>query len=77
MMVAVTTDLALGPAEIVLVSLDDLVLDPVPHNVPGTVSERPNWQRRVQNWSEQLDPERAPPAAAAAVTALTAARPSS
>jgi len=77
MMVAVTTDLAVGPAEIVLASLDDLVLDPVPHNVPGTVSERPNWQRRVQNWSEVLDPDRAPPAAAAAVTALTVARPSS
>ncbi|HUS31653.1 MAG TPA: 4-alpha-glucanotransferase [Kofleriaceae bacterium] len=77
MMVAVTTDLALGPAEIVLATIDDLVLDPVPHNVPGTVSERPNWQRRLQNWSQVLDPERAPPAAAAAVTALIAARPSS
>jgi 4-alpha-glucanotransferase len=74
-MVATTTDLAIGPAEIVLVALDDLVLDPVPHNVPGTVHERPNWQRRVQSWSEMLDPERAPPAAAAALTALAAARP--
>jgi 4-alpha-glucanotransferase len=76
-MVATTTDLALGPAEIVLVALDDLVLDPVPHNVPGTVAERPNWQRRVQGWAESLDPERAGPAAAAALNALTAARPSS
>ena len=41
-MVAVTTDLAVGPSEIVLVALDDLVLDPVPHNVPGTVDQRPN-----------------------------------
>ncbi|NVB80425.1 MAG: 4-alpha-glucanotransferase [Kofleriaceae bacterium] len=73
-MVAATTDLALGPAEIVLVALDDLVFDTQPHNVPGTVHERPNWQRRVQNWSEVLDPERAPPAAAATITALLAAR---
>lgn len=73
-MVAATTDLALGPAEIVLVALDDLVFDPAPHNVPGTVDERPNWQRRVQNWSDVLDPKRAPPAAAAALTALVAAR---
>lgn len=76
-MVAVTTELAIGPAEIVLVALDDLVLDPLGHNVPGTVHERPNWQRRVQAWAEVLDPERAPPSAAAAVTALVAARPGS
>ena len=76
-MVACTTDLALGPAEIVLVALDDLVLDPVPHNVPGTITERPNWQRRVQGWADSLDPERAQPAAAAAIHALVAARPSS
>jgi 4-alpha-glucanotransferase len=76
-MVAATTDLAIGHAEILLVALDDLVLDPVPHNVPGTVEERPNWQRRVERWADVLDPERAPPAAAAAVTALVAARPSS
>jgi 4-alpha-glucanotransferase len=74
-MVATTTDLALGPAEIVLVALDDLVLDPIPHNVPGTVRERPNWQRRLQSWAEVLDPERAPPAAAAAIAALVASRP--
>jgi 4-alpha-glucanotransferase len=76
-MVAATTDLAVGPAEIVLVALDDLVLDPSAHNVPGTVTERPNWQRRVQSWAESLDPERATPAAAAAINALVAARPTS
>lgn len=76
-MVATTSELAIGPAEIVLVALDDLVLDPVPHNVPGTVSERPNWQRRVQGWADVLDPERAPPAAAAAIAAVVAARPAS
>lgn len=76
-MVAATTDLAIGPAEVVLVSLDDLVLDPVGHNVPGTVTERPNWQRRVQSWNTVLDPKLAPPAAAATITALTTARPPS
>jgi 4-alpha-glucanotransferase len=75
-MVAATTDLALGAAEIVLVALDDLVLDPISHNVPGTVTERTNWQRRVQSWADSLDPERAQPAAAAAINALVAARPS-
>ncbi len=75
-MVAMTTDLAIGPAEIVLVALDDLVLDPIGHNVPGTVEQRPNWQRRVQSWNQVLDPEGAPAAAAAAITALMTARPS-
>jgi 4-alpha-glucanotransferase len=73
-MVAATADLAIGAAEIVLVSLDDLVLDPIPHNVPGTTSERPNWQRRVQSWADSLDEARATPAAAAALAAVVAAR---
>lgn len=76
-MVAVTTELAVGPAEVVLVALDDLVLDPVPHNVPGTVAQRPNWQRRVQGWADSLDESRATPAAAAAIAAVVAARPAS
>lgn len=75
-MVGATADLAAGPAEVVLVSLDDLALDPVPHNVPGTTTERPNWQRRVEHWSDALDPDRACPAAAAAMAAVIAARPS-
>jgi 4-alpha-glucanotransferase len=74
-MVASVTDLAVGPAEVVLVALDDLALDPVPHNVPGTVHERPNWQRRVTGWATSLDPERAPAPAAAVITALVTARP--
>jgi 4-alpha-glucanotransferase len=73
-MVAVTTDLAVSPSEIVLVALDDLVLDPVPHNVPGTVDQRPNWQRRVQGWQDSLDPERGTPAAVAAMAGVVAAR---
>lgn len=73
-MVAATTDLAVGPAEVVLVALDDLALEPVPHNVPGTVSERPNWQRRVPQWSTALDEAHAEPAAAATIAAVAAAR---
>jgi 4-alpha-glucanotransferase len=74
-MVAATADLATGPAEVALVSLDDLALDPIPHNVPGTVDQRPNWRRRVQGWADALDAGRATPAAAAAVAAVAAARP--
>jgi len=75
-MVAVTADLAAGPAEVMLVALDDLALDPVPHNVPGTTVQRPNWQRRVEGWSDALDEDRASPAAAAAIAAVVAVRPS-
>ena len=74
-MVGAAADLAEGAAEVVLVALDDLMFDPVPHNVPGTVNERPNWQRRVEGWSEVLDEQRAPPAAQAVIAAIAAARP--
>jgi 4-alpha-glucanotransferase len=72
-MVAATTDLALGNAEVVLIALDDLALETVPHNVPGTVDERPNWQRRVQQWATALD-ETGSPAAAATIAAVSVAR---
>ncbi len=74
-MVGATVDLAIGPAEVVLVALDDLVLEPVPHNVPGTMAERPNWQRRVAGWADSLDEQRASAAAAAAIAGVVAARP--
>ncbi len=74
-MIGATAALANGPAEVVLVALDDLVLDPIPHNVPGTTTERPNWQRRVARWAESLDEQAATPAAAAAIAAVCAARP--
>ncbi len=73
-MVAATADLAHGAAEVVLVALDDLALEPFPHNVPGTTSQRPNWQRRVDRWSDALEPDRAAPAASAAIAAVTIAR---
>jgi 4-alpha-glucanotransferase len=72
-MVAATADLAAGPAEVVLISLDDLALDPVPHNVPGTTTERPNWQRRVEGWATALT-EHASPAAAETVAAVSQSR---
>ena len=74
-MVGATAELAVGPAEVVLIALDDLALDPQPHNVPGTTSERPNWQRRVASWQSSLDERDASPAAQAAMAALVAARP--
>jgi 4-alpha-glucanotransferase len=74
-MVAATADLAVGPAEVVLVALDDLVLEQVPHNVPGTTSQRPNWRRRIAKWQAVLDEREAPAAAKAAVEAVVAARP--
>jgi hypothetical protein len=42
--------------------------------VPGTVEQRPNWQRRIQHWTSSLSDEAAP-AAAAAIEALAKARP--
>ena len=73
-LIGTTAELAAGPAEVVLVSLDDLALEPVPHNVPGTTSERPNWQRRVVQWAEALDEATASPAAAGTIAAVVAAR---
>ena len=68
-MIGVTTELAAGPAEVVLVSLDDLALESVPHNVPGTTHERPNWQRRVIGWATALDDS------SPTIAAVAAARP--
>jgi 4-alpha-glucanotransferase len=40
--------LAAEPAGMVLINLEDLWLEPLPQNVPGTgTEERPNWQRRA------------------------------
>jgi len=56
-MTAVSVELARGPAAVVLVSLDDIALERVPHNMPGTTNERPNWHRRVVDWETALDSE--------------------
>jgi 4-alpha-glucanotransferase len=41
----VTDKLAASQAAVVLITLEDLWLEPLPQNVPGTSTERPNWQR--------------------------------
>jgi 4-alpha-glucanotransferase len=45
---AFTEFLAASPAELVIVTLEDLWLEPSPQNVPGTrADERPNWRRKL------------------------------
>lgn len=39
-------ELAASPARMVVVSLEDLWQETEPQNVPGTHTERPNWQRK-------------------------------
>ena len=46
--------LANSDASLVLVNLEDLWLEPLPQNVPGTWEERPNWQRKARFSLEQL-----------------------
>ena len=71
-MTACTLDLAASPAHVVLVTVEDLWLEPAPQNVPGTSDERPNWRRP---WSRPLDQVLADPALAAALTAVATRRP--
>ena len=46
--------LAASDAHYVLVTLEDLWLEDRPQNVPGTSSERPNWQRRARRSLEDI-----------------------
>lgn len=46
--------LARSPAEILLVNLEDLWLEPDPQNVPGTTVEVPNWRRIAARTLEQI-----------------------
>ncbi|MEO6597958.1 MAG: 4-alpha-glucanotransferase [Planctomycetota bacterium] len=39
--------LAEGDSELLLLNLEDLWLEPLPQNIPGTWRERPNWRRRA------------------------------
>jgi 4-alpha-glucanotransferase len=41
------SQLSSGDAYLVLVNLEDLWLEPLPQNVPGTWAERPNWKRKA------------------------------
>jgi 4-alpha-glucanotransferase len=46
--------LANSKADLVLVTLEDLWLEPTPQNVPGTWEERPNWRRKARYSLEQI-----------------------
>ncbi len=46
--------LARSPARMVLVNLEDLWQESEPQNVPGTHTERPNWQRKAKLGFEEL-----------------------
>ena len=41
-------------SEIVLINLEDLWLEQRPQNVPGTLTERPNWRRKAHLALEQI-----------------------
>ena len=51
---AATLQLATSRAEVVLLTLEDLWLEAKPQNVPGTSSERPNWQRPMARTLQDL-----------------------
>lgn len=46
--------LASGRAGIVLINLEDLWLETLPQNIPGTGLEQPNWRRRARRSIEDL-----------------------
>jgi 4-alpha-glucanotransferase len=51
---AVLAWLGRGHAEIVLVNLEDLLLEELPQNMPGTYKERPNWRRKAKLTLDQI-----------------------
>lgn len=51
--------LASGDADLLLVNLEDLWLEPAPQNVPGTWEERPNWRRRARLTLEEISQRQA------------------
>ncbi|TVR98331.1 MAG: 4-alpha-glucanotransferase [Rhodospirillales bacterium] len=46
--------LALSPALLMMVQIDDITLEEEQLNLPGTVDERPNWRRRLSAPVEEL-----------------------
>jgi 4-alpha-glucanotransferase len=46
--------MAASQAEFVLVNLEDLWLEELPQNVPGTSRQRPNWRRRMRMSIEDM-----------------------
>ncbi|MEX2598225.1 MAG: 4-alpha-glucanotransferase [Dehalococcoidia bacterium] len=51
---AVYRGLAASRADMLLVNVEDLWLEPAPQNVPGTSSERPNWRRKARYTVEEF-----------------------
>lgn len=49
-----TVRLAASEARLVLLSLEDLWLEPRPQNTPGTGAERDNWRRRMTRTLEEI-----------------------
>jgi 4-alpha-glucanotransferase len=47
-------EMAAGPAEFLLVTLEDLWGERRPQNTPGTVEERPNWRRKALRSFEEF-----------------------
>lgn len=70
-MTACQQRLAESPAHMVLVTMEDLWLEPAPQNVPGTSDERPNWRRP---WSRSFEEVLTDPMVAAALADVAARR---
>ena len=51
---ACLAELASRPESMMLVNLEDLWLEEVPQNTPGTVDERPNWRQRAGHSLEEI-----------------------
>lgn len=68
---AVHAYLARSPSRLMMVQLDDLVGQTHQANLPGSVTEHPNWRRRVERALEELG---ADPAFAAALAGIGTAR---
>lgn len=71
-MVGASIDLARGPSEVVLLTLEDLWLEPAPQNVPGTSHERANWLRPLEHSAVALGLEEGAEGASAALAAKLA-----
>ena len=63
--------LARGPAQLLLLNVEDLWLEPKPQNVPGTSDERPNWRRKLEH---DLDTLSELPSVQATLSAVSADR---
>jgi 4-alpha-glucanotransferase len=70
-MTVCTQQMAESPAHMVLVTLEDLWLEPAPQNVPGTSDERPNWRRP---WSRSFEDVLTDPMLAAALSDVATRR---